>query len=104
MDTPEYESRVVFDVYCENSDGEKFLADMSTFKVIYDKLTFIYLKIPKFLKHEDELETVAFLLPEVFFKKSSILHSKDCCGRWTRTIGLLVMSQASCLSALFRDI
>lgn len=38
MDTPEYESRVVFDVYCESSDGEKFLADMSTFKVIYDKL------------------------------------------------------------------
>lgn len=66
---------MVFDVYCESSDGEKFLADMSTFKVIYDKLTFIYLKMPKFLKHEDELETVAFFLPEVFLKNPSILHT-----------------------------
>lgn len=34
------------------------LMDTSTGKVFYDKLTFIYLEMPKFLKKEDELETM----------------------------------------------
>lgn len=121
LGTQEYDRRAVFDVYCENEKGEKFLVEMqrgeqqffkdrslfySTFpireqgkrgewnyelkavyiigilnfsfddtdeayfhhevklvdlytrKVFYDKLTFIYLEMPKFNKHEDELETM----------------------------------------------
>ena len=34
------------------------LVDMKTMKVFYDKLTFIYLEMPKFRKTEDELETL----------------------------------------------
>lgn len=121
LGTQEYDRRAVFDVYCENDKGEKFLVEMqkgeqqffkdrsvfySTFpireqskreqwdyelkavyiigilnftfddsdpeyfhhevklvdlytrKVFYDKLTFIYLEMPKFDKREDELETM----------------------------------------------
>ena len=121
LGTQEYDRRAVFDVYCENEKGEKFLVEMqkgeqqffkdrsvfySTFpireqakrgewnyelkavytigilnftfdsldpeyfhhevklvdmgarKVFYDKLTFIYLEMPKFNKREDELETM----------------------------------------------
>ena len=121
LGTMEYDRRAVFDVYCENDEGEKFLVEMqkgeqqffkdrsvfySTFpireqakrgewnyelkavytigilnftfddtdteyfhhevklvdlytrKVFYDKLTFIYLEMPKFNKREDELETM----------------------------------------------
>lgn len=121
MGTQEYDRRAVFDVYCENDKGEKFLVemqkgeqqffkdrsvfyatfpireqakrgewnyelkavytigilnfifddtdpeyfhhevklvDMRTCKVFYDKLTFIYLEMPKFNKSEDELETM----------------------------------------------
>ena len=121
MGTLELDRRAVFDVYCENEQGEKFLVEMqkgeqeffkdrslfySTFpireqarrgnwdyelkavytigilnfvfqeqdnsyfhhevklvdlrtrKVFYDKLTFIYLEMPKFNKSEDELETM----------------------------------------------
>lgn len=117
----EYDRRAVFDVYCENEQGEKFLVEMqkgeqqffkdrsvfySTFpireqakrgvwdyelkavytigilnftfddatpdyfhhevklvdlrthKVFYDKLTFIYLEMPKFNKREEELVTM----------------------------------------------
>ncbi len=117
----EYDRRAVFDVYCENERGEKFLVEMqkgvqqffkdrsifySTFpireqakrgnwtyelkavytigilnfsfddkdenyyhhevklldtrtkEVFYDKLTFIYLEMPKFHKTEDQLETM----------------------------------------------
>ena len=118
----EYDRRAVFDVYCENSDGEKFLVEMQkaeqeyfidrsiyystypireqatkgrgwdynlkavytigilnftfdnasdnfyhhevklmdtrTKEVFYDKLTFIYLEMPKFNKTEDELVTM----------------------------------------------
>lgn len=119
--TQEYDRKAVFDVYCENEKGEKFLVEMqrgeqqffkdrsvfySTFpireqakrgvwdyelkavyvvgilnfsfdksdidhfhhevklvdlythKVFYDKLTFVYLEMPKFNKTEDELETM----------------------------------------------
>lgn len=116
------ERKAVFDVYCENEDGEKFIVEMqnarqdffkdrsvyySTFpireyaekgdwnfklgriycvgilnfifdedkdspnyrhtvkltetesgKVFYDKLTFVYLEMPKFIKKEDELTTL----------------------------------------------
>lgn len=121
LGTQEYDCRAVFDVYCENEKGEKFLIEMqrgeqqffkghsvfySTFpireqarrgewdyelkavyvvgilnfsfdpsdpeyfhhevklvdlytkKVFYDKLTFVYLEMPKFNKTEDELETM----------------------------------------------
>lgn len=121
LGTQEYDRRAVFDVFCENEKGEKFLVEMqkgeqqffkdrsvfySTFpireqakrgewnyelkavytigilnftfddsdpeyfhhevklvdmytrKVFYDKLTFIYLEMPKFNKGEDELETM----------------------------------------------
>lgn len=121
LGTMECDRRAVFDVYCENEEGEKFLVEMqkgeqqffkdrsvfySTFpireqakrgewnyelkavytigilnftfddtdteyfhhevklvdlytrKVFYDKLTFIYLEMPKFNKREDELETM----------------------------------------------
>ena len=117
----EYDRRAIFDVYCENEKGEKFLVEMqkgeqqffkdrsvfySTFpireqskrgewnyelkavytidilnftfddtdpeyfhhevklvdlytrKVFYDKLTFVYLEMPKFNKSETELETM----------------------------------------------
>lgn len=121
LGTQEYDRRAVFDVYCENEKGEKFLVEMqrgeqqffkdrsvfySTFpireqarrgewdyelkavyvvgilnfsfdpsdtgyfhhevklvdlytkKVFYDKLTFVYLEMPKFNKTEDELKTM----------------------------------------------
>lgn len=121
LGTQEYDRRAVFDVYCENERGEKFLVEMqrgeqqffkdrsvfySTFpireqarrgewdyelkavyvvgilnfsfdpsdpeyfhhevklvdlytkKVFYDKLTFVYLEMPKFNRTEDELETM----------------------------------------------
>ena len=121
LDTQEYDRRAVFDVYCENEKGEKFLVEMQrgeqqffkdrsvyyatfpireqsqrgkwdyelkavyiigilnftfndtdgdyfhhevklvdlyTHKVFYDKLTFIYLEMPKFNKKEDELESM----------------------------------------------
>ncbi|WP_455587259.1 Rpn family recombination-promoting nuclease/putative transposase [Bacteroides sp.] len=121
LGTQEYDRKAVFDVYCENEAGEKFLVEMqkgeqqffkdrsvfySTFpireqarrgewdyelkavytigilnftfddtdktryhhevklvdmgsrKVFYDKLTFIYLEMPKFNKSEDELENM----------------------------------------------
>ena len=121
LDTQEYDRRAVFDVYCENEKGEKFLVEMQrgeqqffkdrsvyyatfpireqsqrgkwdyelkavyiigilnftfndtdgdyfhhevklvdlyTNKVFYDKLTFIYLEMPKFNKKEDELESM----------------------------------------------
>lgn len=121
LGTQEYDRRAVFDVYCENDKGEKFLVemqkgeqqffkdrsvfyatfpireqakrgewnyelkavytigilnftfddmdpeyfhhevklvDLGTRKIFYDKLTFIYLEMPKFNKREDELETM----------------------------------------------
>ncbi|ANU59612.1 Rpn family recombination-promoting nuclease/putative transposase [Bacteroides caecimuris] len=121
LGTQEYDCRAVFDVYCENEKGERFLVEMqrgeqqffkdrsvfySTFpireqakrgewdyelkavyvvgilnfsfdnsdveyfhhevklvdlythKIFYDKLTFVYLEIPKFNKSEDELESM----------------------------------------------
>ena len=121
LGTQEYDRRAVFDVYCENEKGEKFLVEMqrgeqqffkdrsvfySTFpireqakrgewdyelkavyvvgilnfsfdnsdaeyfhhevklvdlythKVFYDKLTFVYLEMPKFNKSEDELDSM----------------------------------------------
>lgn len=121
LGTQEYDRKAVFDVYCENEQGEKFLVEMqkgeqqffkdrsvfySTFpireqakrgnwdyelkavytvgilnfvfddkddeyfhhevklmdiytkEVFYDKLTFVYLEIPKFNKREDELVTM----------------------------------------------
>lgn len=42
----------------EYSHHEVKLVDMYTRKVFYDKLTFIYLEMPKFNKGEDELETM----------------------------------------------
>lgn len=47
----------------DNQDDRYFhhevkLVDMRTKEVFYDKLTFIYLKMPKFNKTEDELETM----------------------------------------------
>jgi predicted transposase/invertase (TIGR01784 family) len=33
------------------------LTDIDTHKIFYDKLTFIYLEVPKFTKEVDELET-----------------------------------------------
>ena len=71
--------RAVFDVYCQLADGKKFIVEMQKaeqayFKdrsiyyskltdvedkhVFYDKLTFIYLEMPKFNKTEDELLTM----------------------------------------------
>lgn len=121
LGTQEFDRRAIFDVYCENEQGEKFLVEMqkgeqqffrdrsvfySTFpireqakrgnwnyelkavyvigilhftfdhtdpsyfhhevklvdlhsqQVFYDKLTFIYLEMPKFTKREDELQTM----------------------------------------------
>jgi predicted transposase/invertase (TIGR01784 family) len=51
-------------VFDENKDNpEKYyyhvqLSDTDTHKVFYDKLTFVYLEMPKFTKTEDELETL----------------------------------------------
>ncbi|MDR3366040.1 MAG: Rpn family recombination-promoting nuclease/putative transposase [Prevotellaceae bacterium] len=47
----------------DKNDLEKFLyhvqlSDTETHKVFYDKLTFIYLELPKFKKQESELETL----------------------------------------------
>lgn len=46
-----------------DTDGDYFhhevkLVDLYTHKVFYDKLTFIYLEMPKFNKKEDELESM----------------------------------------------
>ena len=102
----ELDRKAVFDVYCQNDKGEKFLVEMQkgeqeffkrrgtwdyslkavytigilnfvfdesdkdtyrhqvrlvdtdTGEVFYDKLTFIYLEMPKFNKREEELETM----------------------------------------------
>ena len=47
----------------DNSDAEYFhhevnLVDLYTHKVFYDKLTFVYLEMPKFNKSEDELDSM----------------------------------------------
>lgn len=47
----------------DNSDEEYFhhevkLVDLYTHKVFYDKLTFVYLEMPKFNKTEDELDSM----------------------------------------------
>jgi len=50
-------------IFEENkNDTEKYrydvmLTDIDTHKIFYDKLTFIYLEVPKFTKEVDELET-----------------------------------------------
>ena len=46
----------------DDTDSEQYrhdvkLVDLESGKVFYDKLTFIYLEMPKFRKREDELET-----------------------------------------------
>ncbi len=46
----------------DKEDAQKYrydvmLTDIETHKVFYDKLTFIYLEMPKFTKNADELET-----------------------------------------------
>jgi predicted transposase/invertase (TIGR01784 family) len=46
----------------DQSSGERFfreiqLMDKQTFEVFYQKLTFIYLEMPRFRKNEDDLET-----------------------------------------------
>lgn len=51
-------------VFDEDKDSEEYyhhevkLMDVNTKKVFYDKLTFIYLELPKFTKTENELETL----------------------------------------------
>ena len=51
-------------VFDENkSDPDKYyyhvqLSDTDTHEIFYDKLTFVYLEMPKFTKTEDELETL----------------------------------------------
>ncbi|WP_290460717.1 Rpn family recombination-promoting nuclease/putative transposase, partial [Bacteroides caecimuris] len=47
----------------DNSDAEYFhhevkLVDLYTHKIFYDKLTFVYLEMPKFNKSEDELDSM----------------------------------------------
>jgi predicted transposase/invertase (TIGR01784 family) len=50
-------------VFDENKDDKKVfhhevqLFDKQTHKIFYDKLTYVYLEMPKFTKTEDELET-----------------------------------------------
>lgn len=52
-------------VFDEDKDDKKYyhhvvkLMDVNTKEVFYDKLTYIYLEMPKFQKTEDELETMA---------------------------------------------
>ena len=147
LDTQEYDRRAVFDVYCENEKGEKFLVEMQrgeqqffkdrsvyyatfpireqsqrgkwdyelkavyiigilnftfndtdgdyfhhevklvdlyTHKVFYDKLTFIYLEMPKFNKKEDELESMfdkwLFVLSNLssLFERPRALQNRVC--------------------------
>ena len=49
-----------FTIYSDNEDfyHEVKLTDLATKEVFYDKLTFIYLEMPKFTKTEAELETL----------------------------------------------
>lgn len=87
--------RAVFDVYCQTSDGSHFIVEMQKAEqeyftnneypadsyrheiklkdvednhVFYDKLTFVYLEMPKFTKTEEELETM-------FDKWMFVLHN-----------------------------
>jgi len=52
-------------VFDEDKDDQEYyhhivkLMDVNTKEVFYDKLTYIYLEMPKFLKTEEELETIA---------------------------------------------
>ena len=52
-------------VFDEDKDDQEYyhhvvkLMDVNTKEVFYDKLTYIYLEMPKFQKTEDELETIA---------------------------------------------
>ena len=64
----DYELKAVYIIGILNftfndTDGDYFhhevkLVDLYTHKVFYDKLTFIYLEMPKFNKKEDELESM----------------------------------------------
>ena len=51
-------------VFDEDKDDQEYyhhvvkLMDVNTKEVFYDKLTYIYLEMPKFLKTEEELETI----------------------------------------------
>lgn len=49
-----------FSIYPDNTDfyHEIKLIDIDTKEIFYDKLTFIYLEMPKFTKEEDKLETL----------------------------------------------
>jgi predicted transposase/invertase (TIGR01784 family) len=61
--TPVYTVAVLDFVFDEDKDDlDKYhyhiqLSDTDTHEVFYDKLTFVYLEMPKFVKTEDELET-----------------------------------------------
>lgn len=57
LGTKEFDRKGVSVVYCENEQGEKFL-DTNLKGVFFDKLTFIYLEMPKFNKMEIELVTM----------------------------------------------
>lgn len=53
----------VFNFTFDDSDSEYYhhkvqLMDVHTGKIFYDKLTFVYLEMPKFMKSENELETM----------------------------------------------
>jgi hypothetical protein len=54
----ELDRKAIFDLYCENEKGEKFIVEMQKSKQnFYNKLTFIYFEMPKFNKSIDQLET-----------------------------------------------
>jgi predicted transposase/invertase (TIGR01784 family) len=42
--------KAIFDLYCENDRGEKFIVEIQK-----DKATFVYLQMPNFNKTEEEL-------------------------------------------------
>ena len=64
----DYELKAIYTIgilnFCFNSKNnqdyyhEVMLVDLTAKEVFYDKLTFIYLEMPKFTKTEDELETL----------------------------------------------
>jgi predicted transposase/invertase (TIGR01784 family) len=72
-------------IFAEDQDDQEVfhhevkLVDQSTQKVFYDKLTYIYLEMPKFKKTEEELETFrkkTYILP--FPKKLLFYINKYC--------------------------
>ena len=58
MASLEKNRKSIYDLYCENEKGEKFIVELQHTEQIYfkDRSVYYYLEMPKFKKSIDELE------------------------------------------------